>query len=583
MFALSIILFGMLIMSCDDDTITQQPTPTEKVTTSIFGTIIDESKDPVSGVAISIDGNVATTDNYGNFIMKDVSIPAENAFLTATKSGFFKGMRTFQPVKNSLNTVRITLLEKSLAGTVDAASGGAVTMVDGTKVELKSNGVMKSDGSTYTGTVNVYVKRLNPADDDILTQMPGDLTAENAAGEERMLETFGMLAVELQGASGEALNVKDGETAELTFPLDAAISSDAPATIPLWYFDETTGIWKEEGVATLVGDKYVGDVSHFSFWNCDAPFPIVKITGSVFNGNTPLVGVSVKVSRTNGDPDRPAGYGITDTSGVFCGKMPANEILLLEVFNQCGEVVASETIGPFTSDTDIGSFQADVSINTTTIVGTAVDCDGDPVSNAYIMVKDGGYSTSYPSLDGSFAIPIIYCSGTTEIEIRVIDADNQTESGWVTYPVSSPETNVGDVIACNGITEYVRYTINGTDEYLIYSDVSAGTDGPSYMYLNATNSTVQGPEYFYLNLYNQTTEVGVGTYTIEGQQQTSEGYINFYVGNDSSTTSYTNIVIEFTEYGDADEVIEGTVNGYVKTYEDDSFNIDGSFNVIREF
>jgi hypothetical protein len=35
----------------------------------------------------------------------------------------------------------------------------------------------------------------------------------------------------------------------------------------LWSFDEAKGLWKEEGQAIKTGSNYVGDVSHFSFWN----------------------------------------------------------------------------------------------------------------------------------------------------------------------------------------------------------------------------------------------------------------------------------------------------------------------------
>src|SRR5207342_1983487 len=50
----------------------------------------------------------------------------------------------------------------------------------------------------------------------------------------------------------------------------------APSTIPMWYFDEQDGTWREEGDASLSGDIYSTTVHHFSFWNCDAGFPTIK-------------------------------------------------------------------------------------------------------------------------------------------------------------------------------------------------------------------------------------------------------------------------------------------------------------------
>jgi hypothetical protein len=39
-------------------------------------------------------------------------------------------------------------------------------------------------------------------------------------------------------------------------------------------------VFLKEGSATKTGSNYVGKVSHFSFWNCDAPFPVVEFEAS---------------------------------------------------------------------------------------------------------------------------------------------------------------------------------------------------------------------------------------------------------------------------------------------------------------
>ncbi|MEZ5002154.1 MAG: carboxypeptidase-like regulatory domain-containing protein [Chitinophagales bacterium] len=578
-YAITLVMIMTIGVSCNDDTVQQS---TNKVTTSIFGTVLNESREPVADAMIVIDGHSVLSDDYGNFRFNNISIAQDNAFLTATKTGYFKGSRTFQSIENSINTIKIVLLEKSLVGTIDGASGGEVSFDNGAKVELPGNGVSKSDGTTYSGNVSVYARRLDPGEDNFLQYMPGNLAAEDASGAEAVLETYGMLVVELQGASGESLNIKEGSSSTLTIPLEGTIANGAPTTIPLWYFNEDTGVWQEEGSATLVGDKYVGEVGHFSFWNCDAPFPLIELTGTVYENQETLGGVDVKISRTNGDPNRPTGYGSTDVYGEFRANVPANEVLVLEFLNNCGESVSSQTIGPFSADTDLGDFDVNVSSSSTLVMGTAVNCDDQPIANGYVVVNDGVSITSYPILNGNFSFLLLYCNGSTEFEIRVIDAINETESGWLSYPVSNTTVNLGEVIACNEVTEFVRYTINGGQEYLAYTDVGAGTDGPTYMHLSATNQSIQGPEYFNLNLFNG-PNIGVGTFLIEGDLQEANGWVDFYISSvDTSYASYSNVTIEFTEYGEIDEFIKGTVIGYIKTIVNDSFYIDGNFSVIRD-
>lgn len=115
--------------------------------------------------------------------------------------------------------------------------------------------------------------------------MPGDLRGISTDGSLKTLTTYGMAAVELTGALGELLQIAPGQKASLTMPIPVAILSNAPATIPLWSFDEAKGLWKEEGQAIKTGSNYVGDVSHFSFWNCDVPNNYVQFNCTVKNSD----------------------------------------------------------------------------------------------------------------------------------------------------------------------------------------------------------------------------------------------------------------------------------------------------------
>ncbi|MCA0154546.1 hypothetical protein, partial [Winogradskyella vincentii] len=188
---------------------------------------------------------------------------------------------------------------------------------------------------------------------DMPMQMPGMLYAQNEAGAERMLQTLGMLAVELRGSGGEDLNLPEGSTSEIRIPLDPSLMGIAPATIPLWYFDEVNGYWKEEGEATLQGNMYVGTVAHFSFWNCDIPAEAVTLCVSATNENQDALNnlwVSI-TSSTFGTT-----YGYTNENGEVCGFVPSNETLELNVYGYeyCSDTpLYTETIGPFSTDTSI--------------------------------------------------------------------------------------------------------------------------------------------------------------------------------------------------------------------------------------
>jgi hypothetical protein len=89
--------------------------------------------------------------------------------------------------------------------------------------------------------------------------------ADDKNGARVTLASFGMMAVELESASAEKLQIKSGSVATLTTPIPASAQANAPATIALWSVNEQTGIWKEEGTATKNGNVYVGDVKALFF------------------------------------------------------------------------------------------------------------------------------------------------------------------------------------------------------------------------------------------------------------------------------------------------------------------------------
>ena len=140
-----------------------------------------------------------------------------------------------------------------------------------------------------------------------------------------------MVAVELESPSGEKLQVKSGSVATLTTPIPLSTRSSAPATIPLWYVDPSTGLWKEEGTASKQGNNYVGTVKHFTYWNCDLPVERVQFSATLKTADEkPLVNASVMIKPTSGTYYGSA-HGYTDSLGQVSGPIPANMNLALQV------------------------------------------------------------------------------------------------------------------------------------------------------------------------------------------------------------------------------------------------------------
>lgn len=434
------------------------------VTAGVRGIVVDENNRPVENATVASGTNTTTTDRYGTFRLNNISLSKANGYVKVTKSGYFTGSRTFISTAGRTHNVRIKLLLKTNAGNFAGSAGGTVNISGGGKLVMPANAITDASGNTYAGTVNVAMTWIDPSSNDLPNIIPGDLRGLTTTNEERGLQTFGMLGVELTGSTGQALKIATGKTAELTFPVPAALQASAPATIDLWNFDETKGRWKQEGTATKSGNNYIAQVSHFSFWNCDAPFPLVEVCMTVINSadNVPLNNIQVRIKRPNGS----SAYGRTDSLGNLCGKVPKNEALVLEILGQCNNVVFSQNIGPFSSDASLGTITVTLpATSSLTITGTLVNCTNANVTNGVAVIYTSNANTySVPVTNGAFSLTLVRCDNTT-VNFSILGVDYATlQQG---NPVSGSGTtgtvSVGSIQVCGtSSAQFIEFLIDGS-------------------------------------------------------------------------------------------------------------------------
>src|SRR5688572_29771884 len=248
------------------DPVIETPLP---ITANLQGNVYNENNAPASGVTVKVGSKSAITDSKGYFRIMGAALDKRSSVVTAEMNGYFKAYRTFSATTGT-NHIEFKLTKRDLSGTIDAATGGEVSLSNGAKVQLPANGVMiASSGAAYTGAANVFAAFIDPTGSDIGRTVPGSFMADNVTKTRVILESYGMMAVELSSPSGENLQLKTGATSKLTMPIPSSTLGSAPPSISLWYVDDQTGIWKEEGVATKSGNFYVGEVKHYTYWNCD--------------------------------------------------------------------------------------------------------------------------------------------------------------------------------------------------------------------------------------------------------------------------------------------------------------------------
>lgn len=595
-FIVAILLSLVMVTSCqDDDAVSNNGPQQEEVPDSFseyfgndiskdfMGNVVDINKNPISGVSITIGNETATTDSNGVFIINNASVNQRFGYIKAEKAGYIHASRSVVPTSGT-NKVSIMMLEATVVGTVNSGTLSTVTDSNGSSVSFDGN-FIKEDGSAYTGAVDVIMHHLDPADDDMAMQMPGMLYAQNEAGAERMLQTLGMLAVELRGTAGEDLNLAEGSTSEIKIPVDASLMSIAPATIPLWYFDEVNGYWKEEGQATLQGNMYVGNVSHFSFWNCDIPAEAIVLCVTANNSDDlPLANTKISItSATFGTT-----YGYTNANGEVCGYVPSGETLGLNVYNfdLCGDApLHSENIGPFTEDSNITIVVPDnPGIIEETVTGTFNTCDGDPVSDGYVQLSYGNQTFTDGVDDGTFEINLLRCSDNNTFTIKGSDYVNLQSTDSISYTFTPPLTNIGSISACNAITEFIEYTLDDDNSVLFFENI----DTSFYMYEDMiprlgiyTYSDNQEISFYFQYRLNDNPPY-TGEYMVTGfgndigfASETQD--LPFYEASPDNT-----VVSNITSFGAVGEYIDINFSGNFVGLDGNTHSVVGTIHVLRD-
>ena len=394
--------------------------PIVTVTSSLIGQVSDENGSLVGGALVYLDGHQTMSNELGVFEFNDILISKDAAYVQVEKDGYFKGSRKFSTQINETPYVKIELIEKVLIENIDTQLGGEVN-VENSSVVLPAGEYQLQDGTKYSGEVFVYAKYLDPTKVETFDQMPGNLTGINLEGEEKVLASYGMIGVELISSSGEYLELPEGAQAEIELSVPASLLANAPATIPLWHFSDIQGIWVEEGEAVLQGNKYIGQVAHFSFWNCDAPFDLVELSGYVQINDQEYTGGLVKITDLASGT---CSFGPTGDRGFFAGKVPKDRDLLLEVIGFCGEVIYEDQLGSLSDDLHLGAYNIVNSNGIIPISGVLDNCLDDLIVSGYVIVNGGSLNLIIPvNPDGSFYAEVPACNSSIDIEIYGIDND----------------------------------------------------------------------------------------------------------------------------------------------------------------
>lgn len=283
----------------------------------------------------------------------------------------------------------------------------------GANITIPAQAFVKADGSAATGAVTVEFTPWDITASD-LNAMPANGVARDAQGNIINLISAGMITATFKDAAGQELQLAQGKTAniQMHLPLKSINNQEMKVgtQIPMWHFDESTGLWIEEGVGQVVastssstGLDVQATVSHFSTWNWDFKF---ENAGSVFvqcqqGGVGVPCNVLAKITLDDGSALTKGNY--LPAEGITVINMPSSGSI-----QWTGKDATNSMVGEKTSGTsgnviiELSSPKTDNFIQCKLPDGTAVACSGtlNNTLNFNVSKEGGRMITSIQDTDG---------------------------------------------------------------------------------------------------------------------------------------------------------------------------------------
>lgn len=294
---------------------------------ALSGIVRDASGTPIEGVSIVSGSSAATTNTDGFFEFDQiqvVSVQNDRSVVRFSKAGYFDVVRSMDADDAEGASWEVVMCKKEnndFTSIKTYSSSSDQTLQAGDmKIDMPQDGYkVDGTGAGYTGKVKSEMVYLDPNNERFSEMMPGgDLAAVRSDNSSAQLVSYGMTDLNMYAENGDKLQLKDGSKAKLTFPIPAGMGENPPASIPLWSFNEKTGLWEEEGSAALKGNVYVGEVAHFSWVNLDYPEKQGTVYGYVKDDTGKVLpGVRLSIGQLLAST-------VSKSDGYYSHEVPAN-------------------------------------------------------------------------------------------------------------------------------------------------------------------------------------------------------------------------------------------------------------------
>lgn len=281
--SLLVIVCLVTLSACSGSDGTPVPPPIPASTGTVMGRVIaSDGTGAIPNATIEV-GTVRTTSGADGSYTLSVPV-ADRTVVRADADGFAEGFRIARVTPGQSTSLTLQLVRVGFTQSMPIASGGTIADTNSSaQIVLPANGLIPRAGGSPAANVVVSVTPISVA--SRTSDMPGDFTA-STGGNSSPIESFGAMLIDVRDSNNVRYSLAPGSTSTIRIPVSTR-AGNVPATIPLFYLDDSTGRWIQEGQATLVTNGsnpyYEGSVSRLTYWNADLVTETIGVTGCVKN------------------------------------------------------------------------------------------------------------------------------------------------------------------------------------------------------------------------------------------------------------------------------------------------------------
>lgn len=453
---LLVLVVMFLLSSCDKE----NTKPQVKVGI-VSGIVYESARAVLPGAMVTVGSRSAFTDAQGKFYLYGIDAAA-SVKVEFSKEGYISNQKIIT-VNKGLTTYVDCTLRTPLISNFSASTGSE--LADGnTTINIPENAFV-SGSTPFTGTVKAEYRYFDPSDPNNINAFPGSFYGERLDGSTTMFESYGYFCASFTDANNPntQLQLAPGKKASVLSYIPPSLAANAPATIPLWYYDEAAGKWREEGVGTKNGSHYQAEVAHFSYWNFDNPVTIndqSTLTGMVVTADnaSPVAGAQVVANGLDY-----AGYTrvYTNDQGVFSITVKASSHVSLRAYLGVNSSAASASIATGASGQTVSAGNLVIEDTSFTISGKLVNTANLPIAGGHALMyqvdaadpETGLHSWLSLDANGNFVIVMGHdgTDTTVKVQFMVMAQNNLYSSQYnLTIPATGQVYNFGDIVVKEG-------------------------------------------------------------------------------------------------------------------------------------